>query len=230
MPARRSRSVADLDETSPLLAAFSREAAEAMLAAGVPRVWGEGSLVLAHGELVQWVQVIVRGRLRVTAVSEAGDEVFFRWQGPGEIVGLVSAVSGRPLPVDIVAYDACETVQVDRETLVGLLRSDAEMAMAAAKLLANYTYDLIELVVLRTESSLMQRVLHVLRHLALLNGREERPGTWTLAISQTELAAAVGASRQRVNAELRALERGGSIELGYRKVRVHGVVRRETDG
>ncbi len=32
-----------------------------------------------------------------------------------------------------------------------------------------------------------------------------------------------GASRQRVNAELRTLEREGLIELGHRKLRVHGV-------
>lgn len=226
MSERRSRSHRRDDSVAPLLGAFPPEAAEVLRASAVRRAWADGSTVLAHGEVVRWVQVVLRGRLRVTAPA-ADDEVFFRWQGPGEIVGLVSAVSGRPLPVDIVAFDGCETLQVDRDTLVALLRSDVRIAMAAAELLAGYTYDLIELVTLRTESTLMHRVLRVLRHLAVLNGKPERPGTWTLAISQTELAAAVGASRQRVNAELRALERSGQVELGYRRVRVHGVVARE---
>lgn len=225
MSSRRSRTPPD-PSAPPLLGAFPPEAVEALRAAAVRRAWIDGSTVLARGELVQWVQVVVRGRLRVTGLSDAGDEVFFRWQGPGEIVGLASAVSGRPLPVEIVAFDGCETLQVARDTLLAVLRADARAAMAAAELLAGYTYDLIELVILRTESTLMQRVLHVLRHLALLNGRQERPGTWTLAITQTELAAAVNASRQRVNAELRALERDGLIELGYRRVRVHGVAAR----
>ena len=43
--------------------------------------------------------------------------------------------------------------------------------------------------------------------------REDRT---LLRISQGDLAAAVGASRQRVNTELRKLQAEGKIRLGYR--------------
>ena len=205
------------------LKAFSPEVAETLRRSGVRRVWADGSTVFAHGHVVPWVQIVLQGRLRITAAAEPGHEVFFRWQQPGEIVGLASAVSGRPLPVDAVAFDDCETLQIERDVLLALLRSDVRVAMTAAELLAGYAYDLIELVTLRTEQTLTQRVLGVLRHLALLNGQAIRTGTWSLAISQADLAAAVGASRQRVNAELRALAKDGLIELGYRQLVVHGV-------
>jgi len=114
-------------------------------------------------------------------------------------------------------------LQVDRDVLLNLLRSDAMAALAAAETLANHAYDLIDLVTLRTEQTLTARVVGVLRHLAQINGEAEGPGSYGLAISQADIAAAVGASRQRVNAELRTLERDGLIELGYRRLRVNGL-------
>jgi CRP-like cAMP-binding protein len=218
-PGIRSRA----DPVLPSIKAFPPEISAALHARGVRRAWVDGTTVLAHGLVVPWVQVVLRGRLRITSPATPGHEVFFRWQQPGEVVGLASAVSGRPLPVDIVAFDDCVTLQVERDALLEMLRSDVCVAMSAAQLLAGYAYDLIELVTVRTEATLTHRVLGVLRHLAVLNGQPEGPGTWSLAISQRDVAAAVGASRQRVNAELRTLEREGLIELGYRRLRVHGV-------
>lgn len=190
---------------------------------GVHRVWQDGATVLSRGHVVPCVHLVLRGRLRITAAAEPEHEVFFRWQQPGELVGLTSAVSGRPFPVDAVTFDGCETMQIERDRLLDVLRTDAAAALAAAKVLANYAYDLIDLVTLRTEQTLTARVLGVLRHLSQVNGEPEGPGCWSLAISQADIAAAVGASRQRVNAELRTLEREGLIELGYRRLRVHGV-------
>lgn len=190
---------------------------------GVRRIWHNGSTLLSRGHVVPCVHLVLRGRLRITAAAVPEHEVFFRWQQAGELVGLTSAVSGRPFPVDAVTFDDCETLQVDRDVLLHLLRSDAGAALAAAQMLAHHAYDLIELVTLRTEQTLTARVLGVLRHLAQLNGEAEGPGCYGLAISQADIAAAVGASRQRVNAELRTLERDGLIELGYRRLRVYGV-------
>lgn len=199
------------------------ELAAPLLTMSTRRIWENGSTLLSRGRVVPFVHLVLRGRLRITTAATPEHEVFFRWQQPGELVGLTSAVSGRPFPVDAVTFDDCETLQVDRDALLALLRSDAGAAMAAAELLAHHAYDLIELVTLRTEHTLSARVLGVLRHLAQLNGEAEGPGCYSLAISQTDVAAAVGASRQRVNAELRTLEREGLIELGYRRLRVHGV-------
>lgn len=209
--------------TTPVLKGFSPEVAQALHASGVRRAWTDGCTVFERGVPVTRVQIVLTGRLRITSSAELGHEVFFRWQQPGEIVGLASAVSGRPLPVDAIAFDNCETLQIERDDLLTLLRSDARVAMVAAELLAGYAYDLIELVTVRTEQTLTYRVLGVLRHLAQLNGQTLRPGSRVLAISQADLAAAVGASRQRVNAELRTLAQDGLIELGYRQLIVHGV-------
>lgn len=206
---------------SVAFSAFPAEAATALRAMAVHRCWSNGSVVLAKDRVVPWVMTILRGRLRIAASAE-GQEVFFRWQMPGETVGLASAVSDLPLPVDVIAFDDCETLHVDREALLKLMRSDADVACAAARQVAVHAYDLVHHLTARTEQTLTARVLGVLRHLALLNGAPAGASAWTLALSQQDIASAAGASRQRVNVELRTLERAGLIKLGYRHVVVLG--------
>ena len=200
---------------------FPPSAASALREASIHRVWCDGDVLLPRNCPASSVNAIVRGRARIQSFPSAGQEVFVRWQLPGEIAGLASVVSGLPLPVAIVAAEHCETLQVDRDRVLSILRADADVAMAAAALVAGHAYDLIRLLTVRTEQTLTARVLGVLRHLALLNGRRLGASAWALALSQRDLASAVGSSRARVNAELRALERAGAIELGYRQVIVH---------
>jgi CRP-like cAMP-binding protein len=202
-------------------ASFPPATALALRAAAVPRVWRDGDVLLPRGRVASSVMAVVSGRARVLALPSAGHAVFVRWQLPGETVGLASAVSGQPLPVEVIASEHCETLEVGRDALLAILRADAEAALAAAALLAGHAYDLIDLLTLRTEQTLTTRVLGALRHLALLNGRPLGGGRWALSVAQRDIASAVGASRARVNAELRALERAGAISLGYRQLTVH---------
>lgn len=202
---------------------FPDDVAAALRAAAVHRAWANGEVVLPQGRVVEQVVTVLQGRLRMATSGAEGLALFFRWHLPGEIAGMVSAIADLPFPVEAVAFDDCETLQLDRHTLLSMMQTDARVACAAARLVARHTYDVVNLVSARTESTLTSRVLKVLRHLALLNGRPDGVGTWTLAVSQQDVASAVGASRPRVNAEMRSLERAGQIQLGYRHVRVFGL-------
>jgi len=210
------------ETVSEPFAGFPVEVARRLRQAAVHRCWSNGSIVLPVGRVVPWVMVLTHGRLRMAATVEDGREVFFRWHVSGEAAGLVSAVSDLPLPVDAVAFDDCETLHVEREVLLDMMRADGNVALAITRLIAQHLYDTVHLVRMRTESSLNLRVLGVLRHLALVNGTSHGPAAWSLSVSQTDIASAVGASRQRVNAELRALEQDGHIQLGYNRVIVVG--------
>ena len=211
-----------LDGAVEAFAMFPPEVARTLARVAVHRCWSNGSIVLPVGRVVPFVLTLVHGRLRMAATLDDGRDVFFRWHVPGEPAGLISAVSDLPLPVDAVAFDDCETLEVDREILLEMMRADGDVALAVARLLAKHTYDTVNLVRMRTESNLNARVLGVLRHLAVVNGLPHGPGAWSLSVSQRDIAGAVGASRQRVNAELRALEQAGHIQLGYNRILVIG--------
>lgn len=214
--------VAGADPSVPAFSMFPPELAETLRRAAVHRCWSNGDIVLPMGRVVPWVMTLIRGRLRMAATLEDGRDVFFRWHRPGEVAGLISAVSDLPFPVDAVAFDDCETLHVDREMLLTVMRADGNLALGVTRLVAQHAYEIVDLVRMRTESTLNARVLGVLRHLALVNGSPHGPGAWALSVSQRDIAGAVGASRQRINAELRALEHAGHIQLGYNRIVVIG--------
>jgi hypothetical protein len=58
--------------------------------------------------------------------------VLLRCQQQGEIVGRLSAGSGRTFPVDAVTFDACETLQVERNALLARLNGQPLASSARA--------------------------------------------------------------------------------------------------
>jgi len=228
MPIRRlvTRAIADSTPAPATAAAavpepfgmFPPEVARALRERAVHRCWRDGEVVLPSDRVVPWILTVVQGKLRMAATLEDGREVFFRWHGPGEMAGMISAISDLPLPVDAVAYERCETLHVPREVLLEMMLGDGRVALAVARLNARHTYDTVNLLRMNHEASLQARVLGVLRHLAVVNGTRQAPGAMSLPVSQRDIAAALGASRQRVNAELKALEQAGHIRQGYNHV------------
>jgi len=214
----RPSALAPRASTQEPFGVFPSEVARALRQSAVHRCWRDGDIVLPADRVVPWILTVVRGKLRMAATLEDGRDVFFRWHGPGEMAGMISAVSDLPLPVDAVAYDSCETMHVEREQLIDMMLRDGGVALAVARLNARHTYDTVNLVRMSHESSLNARVLGVLRHLAMVNGTREARGAMSVPVSQRDIAAALGASRQRVNMELKALEHAGHIRLGYNRV------------
>ena len=182
------------------------------------RCWRNGDVVLEEGRVVPGVMAIVAGRVRTGATSHDGSDVFFRWYRPGEVIGLVSAVGPLPYPAKAVAFDDCETLVVARDTLLRLMQEDVGMALAVARVLARHSWDLCHLIESRTPHSLTERVLAALTHFGRINGSALGDGLVRVSLSQRDIAEAIGASRSRVNIELRKLAARGLIRLGYGEV------------
>ena len=199
------------------LAVFGPPAADALRRIGVRRRWPAGTTVIRAGAVVPAVILVLQGRLRFAAASAEGTEVLFRWFARGELLGLASALGNVPFSVDAVAAEDAETLHFERERFLGVLRADADAALAAARITSRYAWEMTHLVTALASQSLASRVLAVVRRLAE-HGGAGTPDGLMLHVSQDDIAKAVGASRQRVNLELHRLERMGHLRLGYRHV------------
>jgi len=199
-------------------AVFPQAQAERLCTVARHRCWRNGDVLLEENRVVPAVMGIVAGRVRTGISSTEGPGAFFRWYGPGEVIGLVSAVGPLPYPATAVAADDCETLVVDRDTLLAFMHEDAGMAIAVARVLARHSWDLCHLIESRVPQSLTDRVHAALLHFGRLNGTACDDGSVRLGLSQQDIAEAIGASRPRVNIELRKLAGRGLIRLGYGQV------------
>jgi CRP/FNR family cyclic AMP-dependent transcriptional regulator len=204
------------DALAAALAQFPRDTAAALRRMGRLNHWNDGDVVLRAGTPAASALMIVQGRLRLATASAEGKEVLFRWFTPGEFVGLVSILGHMPVPVEAVAVGHCETIHFEAEELLRHLRTDAAGALSFAGLISRFTAEITNLFVTHTAGTLEERILAVLARLALHEGVSPSQQDVRLKASHQDIAAAVGASRQRVSLELQKLAASGRIRLGYR--------------
>jgi CRP-like cAMP-binding protein len=218
------RVTTDLDLVRPaadvLAAALSQmpsATASALRGVGHCRRWTNGEVLLRAGDDSPAVLLLLDGRLKLTAVTAAGDEVLFRWLAPGEMIGLTSVLGQVPLPTSAVADGEVQAFVLERQQLLRYLNSDAQAAMYFAGVASRHGAHLADLLVRLHGGSLCDRIVGVLSriagHEAVRNG-----GAVKLRMTHLDIANAVGASRQRVSVELRKLEQTGVLRLGYRHV------------
>lgn len=209
-----------------LLQALPASEAEALRKLGSVHRYRDGTTLALRGQRMKAVLVLTKGRLRSVARMADGREHLMRWIEPGEAVGVASVLAQLPFQIDLVASGPCEVRSIPGEAFVGVMRRNAEVGLAVAVMLANRFSELFDHVAAQAQGRLQDRVQAALQHLATENGAPLADGRVRLRVSHQDIAAAVGASRQRVNESLHALQQAGLVELGYRQITLNQPRRR----
>lgn len=193
---------------------------QALRRIGVQRRYRDNQLVQQRGDSAKHALVLLSGRLRSTAYSIEGTEQLVGWMEPGQISGLSSVLADAPVPVDLIAEGSTELLLLPCDPLLELLKRDAPVCLLMARMLSLRVNKLFDVIFTRGSDTLSARVWATLKRLALDNGKPLGDGRSALQMSQTDLAKAVGASRQRVNEQLRELQVRGRVRLGYGRIEV----------
>lgn len=177
--------------------------------------WTAGAAIYREAEPGQSVLLIRDGRAKVVLSAPTGKQVLLALRGPGELIGEFAAVDERPRSATVLALTDLAGWTVPAAVLRAHLTSEPQAAL-----------DLLRLVLGRLREADLQRldlgaldtVGRVARLLTDLGGRHGQAG-W-LHLTQTELGAAVGASREATVKALRRLRGAGLVETRRGRVRV----------
>jgi CRP-like cAMP-binding protein len=197
--------------------ALTARSAKALHSVGVLRSWTEGQVVLSRGQSTSTALLLVKGRLRVSVTTPEGEEQLLRWMLPGEISGLSSVFAETTYPADLVAVGATQVLHIERARLVDLITRDPAVAVDLLRILGLRINQLFDTLADQGMHSLKQRVWATLERIAKFNSVAVPDGVM-LRVSQSDLAQAASASRQRVNQQLRHFQEEGLIRLGYRNI------------
>ncbi|MBK6664381.1 MAG: Crp/Fnr family transcriptional regulator [Thermoflexaceae bacterium] len=200
----------------PLLARLPRDDRQALATRARLRSYPSGTTIFREGEPGDSMHVIVEGRVSVSVSNGAGGEATIASVGPGDCVGELSLLDGRPRSAAAIAATATKTMVVTRDSFVEWL---AERPPAALALL-----ETLSLRLRRTNEAMSDLIFLDLPHrlakqiisLADLQQRlrEGAPGgSLRIAVTQGELAAMLGVSRESVNKQLNVFQRDGLIAL-----------------
>ncbi len=197
--------------------ALTARSAKALHSVGVLRHWTEGQVVLSRGQSTSTALLLVKGRLRVSVTTPEGEEQLLRWMLPGEISGLSSVFAETTYPADLVAVGPTQVLHIERARLIDLISRDPAVAVDLLRILGLRINQLFDTLADQGMHSLEQRVWAALERIAKFNSVAVDDGVM-LRVSQSDLAQAASASRQRVNQQLRHFQDQGLIRLGYRNI------------
>ena len=177
----------------------------------------DDGLIVARGDPPEEWVACAKGAVRVSSMSISGKQITLTYIEPGIWFGDVALFDGDRRTHDAYAHGDTTILCVARADFHKILATHVELYDAILLLHARrirQLYGLVEdLNTLPLRARLAKQLLHLVRSYgipSLSDGDEVRIG---LQLAQEELAQLLGASRQRVNQELKAMEREDTIRI-----------------
>ncbi len=104
------------------------------------RSYSRSSTIFMEGQPAKGVYLLCSGRVKLSTYSEQGRAIILRIAEPGELLGLSSAISGRPYEKTAEASDASNASFIKRKDFLGFLQSHHEAALQALRQLSSNSH------------------------------------------------------------------------------------------
>jgi len=177
------------------------------------RRYRRGEVIFHQGDPGDALHIILAGRVKISSPSDTGVEAIFTTLRPGEFFGSLALLDGAPRSASATAVEPAETLILPRERFRQLLNDHPairdHVLAELARELRRLTFHVEELHFLDIAGRLAARLVRMVEEQGSVPGsgeiRLEGP------ITQGELAAMVGSTRQSVNKLLGYLTDDGLI-------------------
>ncbi len=185
------------------------------------RCFPKDSIIFAPGDAPEALYVLRSGLVKLSHVSEDGQESILRVFGPGDVFGeLLLAVRARPFLA--TALTSCVVTVVQGKTFLQLLSTIPKIGFNFIGVLSRH---LAEMALDRAQAShkwSCDRLVLTLLKLSKAHG-EEREGRTSIVLPLTHqiLADMIGTSRETVSRHLARLQREGIVTQRGRTLLIH---------
>jgi CRP-like cAMP-binding protein len=198
-----------------LFAGLGPEALEAIARSLRIRRFRRGEVLFHEGDPGDALFIVASGAVKVVVPSEEGEEAILATLKRGDFLGELALLDGAPRSASAIALEATDALTLPRDQFRAL--ADAEPAIRSALLeamareLRRLTKHVAELHFLDLTGRLAARLVR----LAEEHGERLPDGSVRLdaPLTQSDLAAMIGATRQSVNKLLGEFEEEGLLRL-----------------
>ncbi len=212
-PSAAAPAVADALRSARIFAGLPDETLTSLREACSTRTYQRGQYLWYQGDEGARLIVVASGLVKVVISSEHGDEVVLATLGPGETLGELAMLDGSPRSASVVAVEPSTVVLLTRETVLDLMSRHPPVLDALLRSLGGLVRRLTEQAGDLVFLDLAGRVAKLLLRLAEAHGAAVDGGVLDLGLSQSDLAAMVGATRPAVNRALQGLAARGVIAV-----------------
>lgn len=195
-----------VDVPDSFVARLTPSAHAALCEAGSRHAYRAGATLVHQGEPSRHALLIEAGWIKVWATTARGWESLLAIRGSGDIVGELSAIDGHPRSATLSALTPVTATIIPAERLLACLRADPEVAIALLRYLGQRQRESDGRRMEHGASSGDSRLAARLVELVERHGAPVPGGMLIdLPLTQYDLAASVGVSREVVARTLRVL-------------------------
>jgi CRP-like cAMP-binding protein len=178
------------------------------------RSYDRGQSIFLEGHRPTGLSIVVGGLVRVYRMMEDGRVHVHHYLRPYATLNMIAALDGRPNPVSAEAVVESQVAWLSRGTLIDLMTRDTDLMQACIRLLTLQNRDLVA----RLDDLGFRTVPSRLARLLLHRGGFENEVNIPLdTLSQDEIAAVLGTSREVLGRALRQLYDLGLVRRDGRR-------------
>jgi CRP/FNR family transcriptional regulator, cyclic AMP receptor protein len=167
------------------------------------RRYTAGQPIFHVGDPGKSLMAVEAGTVRISLPTRQGREVLLADVGPGDVFGEIALLDGRERSASAIAATNCSLLVLDRPVVMAFLRSHPDACLRLMEFLCARIRRSDDRMLDLGFSDIPARLAKTVANLASPSGR--------VSLSQADLAAMIGASRENVNRHLREWQRYGVI-------------------
>jgi len=174
----------------------------------------ERARIFGQGEKGHTVIAVMSGFVKLAATTAAGREVVLDVAGPGDVFGEVAVLNDWPRAAEAEALSACRLLMIDGARFIQALQREPKAMLAVIRLLSARLRTATEQLTDAVDMPAPARLAKALFRLAALHSHPTQGGLRIdLPLSQRELGAMTGLTRESINKHLAGWRDSGWLHL-----------------
>jgi CRP/FNR family cyclic AMP-dependent transcriptional regulator len=201
----------------PLFEGLPDTELRALAARTVTRSYARQAIIVNEGDESDSLYLILSGRVKVYLADEHGKELILAIKGPGQYFGEM-VLDDQPRSASVITLEPAQFAVLSRADFRAFLLRHPEVALALIQNLIRLARGLNQNVRNLAMLDVYGRVARILLELAV-----EQGGKLVIPekMTQKDIAARVGASREMINRILRDLTTGGYVSMEAGRITIN---------
>ncbi len=173
--------------------------------------------------------IVIKGLIKLTQITPAGDQVILRYVSPGEAFGVIAVLSAINYPVAAQAVEKSEVLAWDEPSMRRLMHAQPQIALNGIRILAKRVREFQHRIQELATEKMERRIARALLRLAQQSGKKEADGVHIdFRLTRQDLAELTGTTMFSVSRTLNHWQAQELILCEREKIIIlspHGLVR-----
>jgi CRP-like cAMP-binding protein len=185
---------------------------ETIASAAVRKEYNKNTYLFHQGDPADQFCLLVSGKVKLTQITEAGQQVILRYVGPGEAFAVIAVLSKIPYPGTATAVEPITLLSWGEQTMLDLMERYPRLAINSLSVLAFHIQEFQDRFRELATERVERRIARAILRLAKQTGRKTNQGILIdFPLTRQDLAEMTGTTLYTVSRTLSQWEKDGLV-------------------